>query len=213
MSRLIIIFAAFILFALGPLPISARQVGFEGAISLISENTSLMNDSLAHYSPHHRFSLGLRHIRLKQDTSEVYSGFAQAAILLQRWNREDVQANLYAYGGAGGLTFRDENGMAYLSGAQIDAEDRRFYGLFRFTTLLSDKMQDYYNYRGRLGVAPYIANYDELNAWVMLQYDYRPGQLAEHRATPFVRLFYKSILLELGSSTRGDWMINFVTKI
>lgn len=193
--------------------VSARQVGFQGAFSLISENTPFMNDSIAHYTPHHRFSLGLRHIRLNQGAEDIYAGLAQAAFLVHRWNKEDLQANLYVYGGAGGLEFDGQSGPAFLSGGQFDAEDRRFYGLFRFTSLHSGDIQDYYNFRGRLGVAPYIAGYDELNAWVMVQYDFRPDQTAEHRVTPFVRLFYKSILVELGSSTQGDWMINFITEI
>lgn len=191
----------------------ARQVGFQGAYSIISENTPQMNDLLIHYTPHHRFSLGLRHIRMEKDNDDIYAGIAQTALLVKRWNKKDLQANLYAYGGAGGLSFQDKYGASYLAGGQIDAEDRRLYGFFRFTSLISNKIDNYYDYRGRLGAAPYIADYKELNTWVMLQYDYRPNSRYRHRVTPFVRLFYKNILLELGSSTRGEWMINFITEI
>jgi len=209
---LLVLFTVFLAGGVGSSTL-ARQVGFQGAFSLISENNPFMNDVLAHYTPHHRFSFGLRHLRISQGSEDIFAGLAQSALLVHRWNKKDLQANLYVYGGAGGLESNDRSGPAFLSGAQFDAEDRRFYGLARFTSLHSSDIQDYYNLRARLGIAPYLGGYDELNTWVMVQYDFRPDQIAEHRVTPFVRLFYRSILLELGSSTRGDWMINFITEI
>lgn len=196
-----------------PLIAFGRPVGFQGAFSLISENRPMRNQQIFHYSPHHRFSLGVRHLRFEQNSIDINAGLAQAAVIVKRWNTNKFQANIYAYGGIGGAVYNSESGLTYMSGVQADAEDRRLYSYFRFTNFLSSKFENLFAYRARVGIAPYLADYDEINSWVMLQYDFQPGQSAEHRLSPFVRLFYRNFLLELGSSTRGEWMLNFITEI
>ena len=67
-------------------------------------------------------------------------------------------------------------------------------------------------YSLRVGHAPYLAEYDELNIWLMLQYMNHPRGLNRHMTTPIVRMFYKNVLWELGVSTDGTFIINFAIR-
>ena len=49
-------------------------------------------------------------------------------------------------------------------------------------------------------MAPYLAKFDALNTWLVLQLDVMPEMDESTRVTPMVRLFYKNFVLELGAS-------------
>jgi hypothetical protein len=45
---------------------------------------------------------------------------------------------------------------------------------------------------------------------VMLQGMYTPDVDRKVMLTPLLRFFYHNVLWEMGSSTRGEWMLNFM---
>lgn len=191
----------------------SRPVSFQNSFSLMSENTRDKNENMIHFTPHFRFSVGAKHLRMQQESQDLQAGMASLNLLLLRWNHPAFQANTYALGGFGAATHSDQNGWISQTGIQADAENRRLYSYFRFNMYRSNVVANAYATRGRLGLAPYLGEYDELNAWLMLQYDYERNTDRSHHLTPFVRFFYRNVLVEVGSSLKGRWMFNLVAEM
>ena len=130
--------------------------------------------------------------------------------LLKRWNMPAAQANIFAGAGpavaTGSFDVTEPAGMAFL---QADYETRRIYTMYRANLVHSDEFTHVKNV-ARVGVAPYLAEYDELNTWVILQAE-RLSEVDDRvTITPMLR-FYKDIYLwEVGASLDGDPMFNFV---
>lgn len=66
--------------------------------------------------------------------------------------------------------------------------------------------------RARVGVAPYKANYDDLNTWFMVQVDHHPAKDDTLVVTPLVRFFYDTTLIEAGYSSNNHVMFNWVLQ-
>ena len=63
--------------------------------------------------------------------------------------------------------------------------------------------------RGRIGFAPYLADYDDLSTWLMLQVDHHPAKDHTLTVTPLARFFYQTTLVEAGVSNHKDVMFNW----
>ena len=63
--------------------------------------------------------------------------------------------------------------------------------------------------RARIGIAPYLANYNDLNTWIMFQVDHHPAKHDHFVATPLIRFFYKTYLFEVGYSSNQHIMVNW----
>jgi len=177
----------------------------------MSKNSSSMNEVWGHYSFSPRISIGAKWVRVQENEVDSYSAFPQLSLLLWRWNHEKFQANIYSYGGFGGNWANNKNGWSAYYGAEADIEDRRLYFSTSFEHLRQSEFRDLHSYRARGGVAPYVASFEEPASWVIVQYDYKPAASQEHHITPLLRLFYKNVLTEMGSSLKGDWQFNFMT--
>jgi hypothetical protein len=64
--------------------------------------------------------------------------------------------------------------------------------------------------QARVGFSPKMADFKDLQTWVMLQGMYTPDVDRKVMLTPLLRFFYHNVLWEMGSSTRGEWMLNFM---
>jgi hypothetical protein len=195
----------------GPLltaDIQAHPTSFQGATSIELMNRPKSNLFTAHYSFSPRFSLGAESLRwVKSNDESLYAGLLRAGVLLHRINHAQFQANAYLEGGAGVARIDKDQHLTYRVRAQMDIEDRRYYFL---TSLERQYVQDQLaNWipKARVGIAPYLAEFDELNSWLMLQYEYHSTE-KKHDITPFLRFFYRNVLIEAGSSLRGQWMLN-----
>ena len=60
-----------------------------------------------------------------------------------------------------------------------------------------------YGGRYRLGIAPYIAKFKELQVWVIGQLDYMSDMEEQPHFTPMLRFFYRTVLWETGVSLSG----------
>ena len=108
------------------------------------------------------------------------------------------------------MNFLNRNAGAGLAGFEADAEDRRLYASVKYEKMWDKTRTNFYHGSARLGAAPYAAEFNEIAAWFMVQYDYHPQLSRKFELTPLVRLFYRSVLLEVGVSTQADWMLNFM---
>ena len=65
----------------------------------------------------------------------------------------------------------------------------------------------------RVGVAPYIGEFNDLHTWLMVEVGHYPEAENKVTVTPMVRFFKNTHLIEAGISNQGDllfnWMIQF----
>lgn len=188
----------------------SHPVAYKGATGVMTWNQPFMSDSWITYSFEPNMAGAARFMRMEMPEGRLnYSG-AQFDYLIVRDNGENHQANLYAYGGGGDVQFNGSNGGAYLAGLEADAENRKYFGLLKAETMQTNIAPDFDHLEGRLGIAPYEAEYTELATWFMVQAQWHPSLQKKFVVTPLARIFYKSFLLETGVSLDGDWMMNFM---
>ena len=151
-----------------------------------------------------QWALGYRYFKeTNQDPRHLF----QVNGLVHRWNEPESQANVYLMGGP---SLQNQVVGGYL-GAQADWETRRYY-----ISVATDQFfgRNPLNQTvSRVGFAPYLAEYDELNTWFILQ----ATQLSDSSGTsqwilPMVRLFKDNILVEFGTNGQlysGTFRVHF----
>lgn len=165
-----------------------------------------MNEMKVGYTFDPRFA-----VMAKSQSFEMNDNYRDYTIglnfLAKRWLEHDSQGNLYLGAHAG--QYKDDNGEGFSGHAfmMADWEDREDYVLFRSRRFYYDDDQTQ-DYLARYGFVPYVAGMDELQTWMILQAYYYKEQSKEVMITPMMRFFYKNVLWEIGSSTKGD---SFVT--
>ena len=188
----------------------AHPVAYQGALGVMTWNQPFMSDFWVTYSFKPNQAIAGRLVRMEMPNGRLnYSG-AQYDYLVKRWNGDDYQANVYVYGGIGNTNFAGLNGLGYLGGFEADAENRKYFALFKAESMQTKIAEDFNHVEGRLGFAPYEAEYSELATWFMIQAQWHPSLQKKFVVTPLARIFYKSFLLESGVSLDGDWMMNFM---
>lgn len=189
----------------------AHPVSYQGSLMLESYNMHNMNENNAFYSPKHWWSVGVQNFRFQDGTQNQNSLYPRVAFL-KRWNQTNAQVNLYVWGGAGWARYGENDGYSTMAGTQFDAESRRLYFNTQFQTLQHNDVQDVYMVRTSAGAAPYLANSGELQGFIIVQAFYSSIATEPWSIGPMIRLYYKSVLVELGSSVRGEWMLNFMSS-
>jgi hypothetical protein len=193
---------------------AASPLSFEGGYSIMSEMNEDMNMTSFGYTPRWWYSAGVAVESIDQD--RIYYS-AQFAVLLKRWNMEDAQGNFYVFGGPGYYSNRlggqivDDGGFGRL-GFRADYETRRIYTAIRYIERRSfedfNKLDDYLELSA--GFAPYLANYTDLNSWLILRL-MGNTYTKDLNIFPTMRFFYKTFLWEVGMSTKGRPQLNFMS--
>lgn len=167
------------------------------------------------YSPKYWLGTGLL-LERRPDFWE--SASLQLGYLAKRWNLPAAQGNFYLIGGPGygsKFDFNDTKttGLLYRYGAQVDYETRRIYTFAKYTEqrffdgngLINNRLEL------RIGYAPYLAKFTELNSWLILKTLFTE-QFEEVNYIPTVRLFYKNFLIDLGVDLNGNTQLNFMVR-
>lgn len=172
-----------------------------------STNMAMYSNNYVLYSLTNRFAIGAEHDRFDEDDV----GLLKFNSLLWRHNGDASQANLYFHGGAG---FIDQNELGsrgiFNLGIEGDWETRTLYTSWKHLQFSGARNANYSVSQGRIGISPKKAPFEDLQTWFMVQ-----GMIIhdiEDRVmiTPMLRFFYHNVLWEVGSSTRGDWMLNLM---
>lgn len=190
----------------------SHPVAYQGAYSFMSINNSEMSENTLIYSPKYWLGLGVKSVQSENEKwNNLHLGF-----LLKRWNEFNSQANIYAFGGPGIVSirqeddsFKDESFMRY--GVQADWESREYYTMIKYNGAYS-KNETSEEFQARVGFAPFIAGFNDFNLWAILQYQHMPFETEQTRVTPILRMFYKTVLWELGSSLDNNWNLNFMVR-
>ena len=180
----------------------AHPVIFKGGWVYQGSFMPLMNEMKVSYTFDPKWSVVLNSHRF-----EMADEYQDVAIglntLVKRWLQHDSQGNVYL--GAHFGKYQDLNGDGSVGHAFLmaDWEDREDYVVFKSKKFYFEDRQSQ-DYLIRYGFAPYVAGMNELQTWMILQAYYYEEQSKEAIITPMLRFFYKNVLWELGSSTKGD---------
>jgi hypothetical protein len=207
MLRIFLSLSAFLLFGVQAM---GHPVAYQGATGVMTWNQPFMSDTWITYSFRPTMAAAGRFMRMEMPEGRLNYAGLQYDYLLKRWNGDDHQANIYLYGGAGNVSFANQNDVGFLSGVEADAENRKYFALMKAETMQTKIAEDFKHVEARLGIAPYEAEYTELATWLMVQAQWHPTLQKKWVITPLARIFYKSFLLESGVSLDGDWMMNFM---
>lgn len=189
----------------------ASLVTYQGGYMFTAENQS---DSVAWqlaYSPRPFLAVGVEYMfdRMNGATQARETLLARSNYLLKRWNESDSQANIYLFGGLGGVRVSSSNKMAWLAGAETDWESRIFYLSLRGQMVDASQLAAQRFGQLRIGMAPYLTDFESLHSWFIVQAQYWPDALDEKlRVGPILRFYLKNVLWELGVSARGSWTFN-----
>ncbi|WP_413587466.1 hypothetical protein [Bdellovibrio sp. HCB274] len=187
----------------------AHPVSYQGATSLMSYNKPEENELLLTYSFKPYLAAGLYYFR------EAKTNYTMPRVnfLAKRWNNEDSQANIYLGAGYGVEKSFDENKAVTYGSIDVDWESRKYYTAAAYSRFFRDNSgpqyrPDFEMIKARVGFAPYLAEYNDINAWLILQADKKNDSGTE--LTQFVRLFYRNVLIELGAGFNGNWTFNYM---
>ena len=208
-SKCSMLVAAAILCAAIPTPAHARPVSYAGGWMFMDTNDLFSNGASALYSPTATMAIGpfFDHYR---DTDGELAGLG-FNWLARRWNNKDSQANLYLLSGIGIANDNGSERAGGFAGIEADWEDRRYLVSYenRYTAAGEDVKQEFQQ-KGRIGIAPYVAEAGSLHTWLMLQADHSPESDDKWTVTPLVRLFQGDYLAEAGISNRGTVLFNLM---
>lgn len=190
----------------------AHPTSYKDAVGLMSYNTPQMNEILLTYSLSHKFAVATTYLR--DSKSEFY--VPRLNFLVKRWNNEDSQGNIYLSGGAGYEKFSSKNYGVRLGELVMDWESRKYYVYFDHLYLNRDNEsnpalveKEYNHSKFRVGTAPFLADYADLNVWLILQAEKHLNQ-DQIEMTQFLRFYIKNTLWEVGAGFNGNWAFNYM---
>ena len=187
--------------------VSAHPVTFEGGTALFSIHRPRFTHIEANHTVHRNVALAVNYRRMELDSSTLSVPQLQLNLLVKRWNLKGAQANIYAMLGGGAdvsqwSNFELADTLLGSASSQFDYETQTIYTALSGFAMFNEELQ-VYGGRYRVGVAPYVANYNELQTWVIAQIDYVSDFADQPRITPMLRFFYRTVLWETGVSTNG----------
>jgi hypothetical protein len=188
---------------------AAHPVAFEGAHQLMFGTSGDVQNLEFYRSYSARAAWGLHAMRFDDDDDEVFTGI-QHNWLLKRWNLPSAQANIYSGIGAGlAGEVGDGAAPAGIGFFRADYETRRIYTALDAKLVESEDVSRGV-FSAAVGIAPYKAEFDQLNTWLILQVEHVTGMEDKIDIIPKVRFFKGPYFLELGSTLSGKPVINFM---
>ncbi|WP_265594590.1 hypothetical protein [Haloferula sp. BvORR071] len=188
----------------------AHPVSFEGAWQIMLGTSGDVQNFEAYHSYTSQAALGVHAMRFGDERDDDYYTGIQHNWLLKRWNMPEAQANIYLGLGAGAAKQDGDSwAPAGLGFFRADYETRRIYTAFETKLIGSEDVS-----RGvtslSFGVAPYKAEFEHLNTWLILQLEHVSGMEDDLEIIPKVRFFKGPYFIELGCSLDGDPLVNFM---
>jgi hypothetical protein len=190
----------------------AHPVAYAGSSSIMTWNSKDMSEWMFVHSFTTNYALMARYERVQTKDRERTFYIPQVNFLLKRWNELESQANIYLSAGHGGekinSSLKDTSAIAL----ETDWESRKYYTSFKEDVLISHKQsgESIYYTRARAGFAPYLAEFNEINTWFILQAEHSNKSTENFELTPMIRVFYHNVLAEIGVSARGNAQFNFM---
>ncbi len=189
----------------------AKPLSYVGGTMVMQKNDETGHTLSVDYTfdPHYAIGLYAKH----ESGSKAFDmAGPQLNTLLKRWNLPDGQGNIFNMTGVGMAHDDSGNRAAAWTGFLADYETRRIFISYEPRFTYAGDIDKSFWERARVGVAPYLANYDDLNTWLMVQVDHHPTKDDNIVVTPLVRMFYKTTLVEAGYSSNHRVMFNWTLQ-
>jgi hypothetical protein len=187
---------------------SAKPIAFADGTTVMAEyGAGTMQELQIFYAPRFDFSVGGGHVDLvsDEDGHRERINYARLNWLAHRWNLDNAQANVFAWGGAGSATGNRFDGTRFAgnTGVQADYETRRIYASMKSDFQKSSEFSDRIDTL-QLGVAPYKHDYGGLATWFVFQARHYTGDLHSGIETAaLLRLFKGGAWIEAGITNAG----------
>jgi hypothetical protein len=193
-------------------PVQAHPVAFAGSYSIMAWNSKETTDWMLTHSFTSTYSLSAHYQRVETKEGKREYFFPHLNFLLKRWNELDSQANIYLSVGHGAEKIKNDYKDTSFLAMEADWESRKYYVSFKQEALINHKNsnRNFYMSRVRAGFAPYLAEFNELNTWFIVQVDKSNKGMDEYSLTPIIRMFYHNVLTEFGVNQKGDSLFNFM---
>lgn len=192
----------------------ARPVSYPGGWTMMQEHNGDLSRLLVHYTLTTNDAVGVFAEVNWEEDARLYG--VQANRLVQRWNGDASQANLYVKAALGVVDPFAPDGEQEAGGflaVSADWETRRWFVSW------DSRVMDYgrganTSHAARFGLAPYIADYGGFHTWLMLEATHRPDAREDRNAlTPLVRVFKGTHLVEIGYTPQTqEFMINWIKR-
>ncbi len=192
----------------------AHPVSYKGATGIMSSNNPTMNEILVTYSLNYNYAIA--HTYIREKNSEFY--IPRLNLLAKRWNNDDSQGNIYLSAGSGIEKYNSNNSNVQLAEVIVDWESRKYYTYLEHLYMLRDNKdnplwqeRDDNHTKVRLGFAPFLADYNDLNIWFIAQATKHNNESVE--TTQFMRFYMKNVLWEVGADFKGGFAFNFMVHL
>lgn len=184
----------------------SHPVIFKGGTVFETEQSPEHQHLMLAYTFHAKAAAGFDYIKFNDLKTEFY--FAKINYRLWRQNEIDSQANVYLSLGAGQRREEQKLSDSGMGQVIVDWENRDYY-LSAFQEYISQENLDpIWHTRARAGLAPFRADFNDVNVWFIAQFEKRNGERWE--TTPLMRTYYKNILWEIGASLNGNYQLNLM---
>jgi hypothetical protein len=194
-------------------PARAMSVAYQDSIGLMSWNQPMMTQWVINYSVTSWLAPAAEYYGLRGGIGDREFYFPQIGFLVKRWNDLESQANVYANVGYGVERRNGNTSGALNTELQVDWESRKYYLDAELQAVRLVKSDPYNFTRLRAGFAPYLADFEHIQSWLILQVERNSSLSAQTTVTPLIRLFYQNLLIETGASLKGEFNFNFMIHI
>lgn len=189
----------------------AKPISYVDGTMVMQENDETGHTLSVDYTLDPNYAIGLyaKQEENEKDGKNFKTIGPQFNYLVKRWNMPDGQANIFSMTGAGISYYEGDTQASAWQSLLADYESRRIYTSYEARFMYAGDLDKSVWQRARVGVAPYLADYDDVNTWFMVQVDDHPNKDQTVVVTPLVRLFYKTTLVEAGYSSNHHVMLNW----
>jgi len=188
-----------------------KPLSYVGGLMVMQENDETGHTLSIDYTFDPHFALGM-YSKYEIGGKEFYMMGPQLNTLIKRWNLPDGQGNIFSMTGGGPARMGDHTQPAAWAGLMFDYETRRLFFAYEPRVLYAGDIEKSFWQRAHMGFAPYLANYDQLNTWLLLRVDHHTSKDDHLVVTPVLRLFYKTIWFEAGYSSNEHVMLNWTVQ-
>jgi hypothetical protein len=193
---------------LAALPAQAKPLSYPGGTMVMQENDETGYSVSVDYTVTPRYAVAV-YAKKEAGGDDYFTAGPQLNFLIKRWNLPGGQGNIFNMTGIGVTHDHDDNNFSAWTGFLADYETRRVFFSYEPRVMYAGDIDKSFWQRARVGFAPYKANYDDLNTWLMVQVDHHPMKDDTFVVTPLVRMFYKTTLVEAGYSSNDHIMFNW----
>src|SRR3954464_12254824 len=194
-----------------PAAMQAKPLSYVGGTMVMQENDETGHTLSIDYTFDPRFAVGL-YSKYEMNQDEFWMAGPQLNTLLKRWNLPEGQGNIFAMPGAGIARQGTRNEPAAWFTLLGDYETRRLFFSYESRFMYARDIENSVWQRAYAGFAPYLADYEQLNTWLLIRVDHHPAKNDHFVVTPVIRFFYKTIWLEAGYSSNNHVMVNWTVQ-